>query len=262
MKILVIQNSVKEVINDSFREVENLINQTTLKFLDFIVLPEMFSTPYQVGLFKSYQQTDNSEVIKFLTKLAIKHQAYVIGGSVVESADGKLYNTAYIFNREGCLIKKYRKIKLFSVTYPDGSNFDEGQVLSSGNEEGIFDTEFGKMGIMICFDIRFPLIAANLMKKQAKIIFVPGAFNDFTGPLHWQTTFKARAIDNQLFMVGASPSSESYGTYKTYGHSLVVDPWGKVIKELNSKNGIIEVEIDLNLIEEVREKLPIVKNTN
>ncbi len=260
MKIIIIQNTVKKVLKASIENVKQLIKQKSFENLDFIVLPEMFTTPYQIDLFHEYQQDNHSEVIKFLSELAIEYHAYVIGGSVVEVSRGKLYNTSYIFNRQGKVIKKYRKIKLFSVIYPDGTSFDEGEVLEAGQDLGIFETEFGMMGIMICFDIRFPTLALSLMKKQAKVIFVPGAFNQFTGPLHWQTTFRARAIDNQLFMVGASPSNESYGTYKTYGHSLIVDPWGKIIKELDGNSGFIEVEIDLNLIDEVREKLPIVKN--
>jgi len=260
MKLLLIQNDVFKEIKDSLNNLENLLLSFKKERLDFIVFPEMFTTPYQIDLFNEYVQNDNSQVVKWLKDIAIRYEAYVIGGSVPEQINNNIYNTSYIFNRSGDLIKKYRKMNLFSVVYPDNSSFDEGAVLSPGEEIGVFATEFGVMGIMICFDIRFPILANEIMQKEAKIIFVPGAFNDFTGPLHWETTFRARAIDNQLYMVGVSPSSNSYGTYKTYGHSLIVNPMGQVIKSLDRKQGVICMDIELEEIEKVRKLIPIVYN--
>ncbi len=113
---------------------------------------------------------------------------------------------------------------------------------------------------MICFDIRFPELADKLMKLGAKVIFVPAAFNTYTGPLHWQTTFRARAIDNQLFFVGCSPSADSFGEYCIYGHSIVTNPLGEILNELKEEPGVIIQKLDLKEIEEVRNKIPIVKN--
>ena len=261
MKILIVQNKVFEKVEDTIDNIEKILSKTNLENLDFIVFGEMFTTPYDISLFKDYQQkNEESLVLKFLKDLSIKTKAYVVGGTVVENSDNKLYNTSYVFNRVGEVIKKYRKQKLFSIIYPDGSEFSENKVLTPGVKAGIFDTEYGKMGIMICFDIRFPLLATELMKSGAKVIFVPAAFNDFTGPLHWQTCFKARAIDNQLFLVGASPSADSFGDYKTYGHSLVVDPLGKILGELSKKSDFLEIDINLDDIDHARSILPIIRN--
>ncbi len=259
MRLLIIQNTVQKKITDSLKNVDNILSKVTDETIDFIVLPEMFTTPYEVERFEAYSQTDTSETITHLQHLAQKYNAYVIGGSVPEKTNTHLYNTSYILNRKGKIIHKYRKIHLFAITYPNGETFDERDTLNAGNRLGVFETEFGKMGVMICFDIRYPLLAQKLTNAQVSAIFVPGAFNQFTGPLHWETTFKARAIDNQLFMIGCSASSASYGNYQTYGHSLIVDPLGSVIDSLKDQEGYLDITIDLEDIPTVRNKLPIQK---
>lgn len=258
MKILVIQNKVFESTNDNIKHLSNLLKP--IKDIDFIVFPEMFTTPYEHKYFKINKQTTQGPVLDFIKAIAKKFHAYVIGGSIPEYDDSKLYNTTYIINRQGKIINHYRKIHLFSVNYPNGKSFSESDLLSAGNQIKTFDTEFGPMGIMICFDLRFPVLAKKLREKGAKVIFTPAAFNSYTGPMHWHTSFKARAIDNQLFMVGASPAGDSFGDYEPYGHSLVVNPLGKIIKELDASEGTMVVDINLNEIEQARQAIPIIKN--
>jgi len=260
MKVLMIQNQVLADIDQTLNRIENIMENYKSEKIDFVILPEMFISPYEIDKFNLYQQNDDSKVIKWLSNLAKTHHAYIIGGSVPEESEESLYNTSYIFNREGKIIKKYRKIHLFKVKYPNGKVFDEEEILKPGEIPGLFPTEFGEMGVMICFDIRFPVLAKKLQENGAKIIFVPAAFNDFTGPLHWTTTFRARAIDNQLFLFGVSPSSNSYGSYETYGHSIAVDPWGKVLKEFSRDEESCLIDIDLSEIDKAREAIPIVKN--
>ncbi len=260
MRLLLLQNKVHRSIDDTLRHVENLIDSRTEESFDFLALPEMFISPYQVDKFADYAQDDQSNVIRFLKNLAKKHSAYIIGGSVPERSNGKLYNTTYVFDKTGNLLKKYRKIHLFSITYPDNTTFKESDVLSAGDELGLFETEFGTMGLMICFDIRYPQLAEKLTEKGAKAIFVPAAFNSFTGPLHWELAFKSRATDNQLYVIGISPSSDSYGTYNTYGHSLIANPFGEIVEKLGANQGLIECTLDLSMNEQVRKQLPIRKN--
>lgn len=260
MKVLLIQNRVCKEIKNSISLIQKQLDERPEFKPDFIVLPEMFTTPYELDLFDEYKQRIDGEVIVFLRNLAKRNSAYVIGGSIPFETDGALYNSSFVFGRDGEFLIRYDKIHLFEITYPNGNTFREAQVLSSGDQLGVFETEYGRMGIMICFDIRFPYLAEGLMEQDVQCIFVPAAFNSFTGPLHWKTTFESRAIDNQLFMIGCSPSGDSYGNYETYGHSIVVDPYGTVLCELNEESGIIMEEIDLNQIQEAREKLPIVKN--
>ncbi len=260
MKITVIQNKVFKNIDETLKNVLAMVNKSAIENTDFLILPEMFTTPYELEYFELYKQTKSDKVIKFLTNLAVKYSVYVIGGSIPYFEDDKIYNTAFIFNRKGQIVSQYNKIHLFEITYPNGTHFREADTLTKGSEIVTFDTEFGIMGVMICFDIRFPLLANKLMEKGAKVIFVPAAFNTYTGPLHWRTTFRARSIDNQLFMVGCSPSNNSFGNYDVYGHSIIVNPYGEVLKELSSKEKVFTLDLDLNQIETARKRIPILKN--
>lgn len=260
INVLLIQNPVKERINETLKQIEEMLLKYENQDIDFIVFPEMFMCPYQIESFSDYAQNDVSMVTEWLKIIARKFSSYVIGGSVPEKNENKIYNTSYIFDRDGTLINKYRKNHLFSVKYPDGSIFRESDILSSGEDIGVFNTEFGKMGVMICFDVRFPTMAENIRKKAAKIIFIPAAFNKFTGPLHWEVTFRSRAIDNQLFVFGVSPSSDSYGSYETYGHTIAVDPWGKVIYQFSENKDAQLISINLDDIEKARTAIPIVNN--
>lgn len=258
MRIVTIQNKVFETVNQNIDHLQKLLDNSCLDKVDFIVLPEMFTTPYEMAYFKKNKQEENGLVISFLKQVAKKHHTYIVCGSIPEVDGNKLYNTSFVLDRQGKIIAKYRKIHLFSVTYPNGQRFDEADTLSKGHQVVTFDSEFGRMGIMICFDIRFPLLARKLREMGSLIIFVPAAFNTFTGPMHWHTTFKARAIDNQLFMVGASPARTSFGSYHVYGHSLVVDPLGKIIKELDESEDLLSVDVNLIDIEKARKSIPIV----
>ena len=260
MKIVVIQNKVYEKINLTLNGIKELLKNSDLSNSDFLVFPEMFTTPYEAKYIIDYKQTIESEVIDFLKDLAIKYNTYVIGGSIPFFDNNSIYNTTFTINRTGEIIHRYDKMYLFEVTYPNGIHYSEKDIFNAGDEVGIIDTEFGKIGIMICFDIRFPELADKLMKLGAKVIFVPAAFNTYTGPLHWQTTFRARAIDNQLFFVGCSPSADSFGEYHIYGHSIVTNPLGEILNELKEDPGIIIQNLDLKEIEEVRIRIPIVKN--
>ncbi len=260
MKVLMIQNKVCENMFETFEKIRMLIGKIDFKTIDFVVLPEMFATPYELQYFRQYQEDETGKVYEFLKKMAKDTHTYVIGGSFPEKAGDRIYNTACVFDRSGNRIAKYRKIHLFEVEYPDGTTFSESAVLSAGQKICVFDTEYGKLGLMICFDIRYPEQAEMLQKAGAQMIFVPAAFNSFTGPLHWETTFRARAIDNQVFLAGSSPSADSFGDYRIYGHSLVVDPLGKIIGQLDEKEAYLIVDIDLAENEKARKQIPILKN--
>jgi predicted amidohydrolase len=258
MKVLVIQNQVFETIKENIDHLDTLMKAR--EDIDFIVFPEMFTTPYEHKYFKKNKQASDGPVLDFIKRIANQYQAYVIGGSIPEYDKGNLYNSTYVVDRFGDIISRYRKIHLFSVTYPNGKSFSESDLLSAGKDIVTFNTEFGTMGVMICFDLRFPMLAKRLREKGSLVIFTPAAFNTYTGPMHWHTTFKARAIDNQIFLIGASPSRKSFGDYEPYGHSLVVDPLGKIIGELGEDEDMMVIDIDLNKIKEARASIPIVKN--
>ena len=156
-------------------------------------------------------------------------------------------------------IGKHRKTHLFDIDVKGGQSFKESDTLTAGNSGTVFDTEFGRMGVMICFDIRFPEFARMMVNDGAKMIFVPAAFNMTTGPAHWELSFRARALDNQIYMLGCAPARNPAASYISWGHSIFTDPWGRVVDMLDEKEGILIGEIDLDYENEIREQLPLLK---
>lgn len=228
---------------------------------DFVILPEMFCCPYQTQNFPVYAEEEGGSVWQQLSEYAKQYGIYLIGGSMPEKdAEGKVYNTSYIFDRQGKQIGKHRKVHLFDIDVTGGQTFKESDTLTAGDHDTVFDTEFGRMGVMLCFDIRFPELARMMVNDGAKAIFVPAAFNMTTGPAHWKLSFRTRALDNQIYMIGCAPMRDESAGYISWGHSIVTDPWGRVIDMLDEKEGVLLTELDLDYEEQVREELPLLKS--
>ena len=227
---------------------------------DFVILPEMFCCPYQTQNFPVYAEEEGGPVWQQLSEYAKQYGIYLIGGSMPEKdAEGKVYNTSYIFDRQGKQIGKHRKVHLFDIDVTGGQTFKESDTLTAGDHDTVFDTEFGRMGVMLCFDIRFPELARMMVNDGAKAIFVPAAFNMTTGPAHWELSFRTRALDNQIYMTGCAPMRDESAGYISWGHSIVTDPWGRVVDMLDEKEGILICEVDLDYENEIREQLPLLK---
>lgn len=221
----------------------------------------MFCCPYQTENFPVYAEKEGGPSWQAMSDYARKYHIYLIAGSMPEADDsGNVYNTSYIFDRDGKQIGKHRKAHLFDINVKNGQHFKESDTLTSGDHATVFDTEFGKMGVMICYDIRFPEFARTMVLDGARMIFVPAAFNMTTGPAHWELTFRARALDNQIYMLGCAPARDTQVGYISWGHSIVTDSWGKVMKQLDEKEGILIEEIDLDREDQIREQLPLLKH--
>lgn len=228
---------------------------------DFVILPEMFCCPYQTQNFPVYAEEEGGPVWQQLSEYANQYGIYLIGGSMPEKdAEGKVYNISYIFDRQGKQIGKHRKVHLFDIDVTGGQTFKESDTLTAGDHDTVFDTEFGRMGVILCFDIRFPELARMMVNDGAKAIFVPAAFNMTTGPAHWELSFRTRALDNQIYMIGCAPMRDESAGYISWGHSIVTDPWGRVIDMLDEKEGVLLTELDLDYEEQVREELPLLKS--
>jgi len=224
-----------------------------------IALPECFNCPYATSSFPVYAEpVPDGPSGKMLSEAAAKHRIYLIGGSIPErSDDGKVYNTSLVFNPNGLLIAKHRKIHLFDIDVPGKITFKESDTLSPGSSPTIFETEFGKIGLAICYDIRFPELALLYAKRGAKFLCYPGAFNMTTGPAHWELLQRGRAVDNQVFVATISPARNPESTYQAWGHSTVVNPWGEVIATTSHEPGIVYADIDLTKVDEMRQNIPV-----
>jgi len=210
---------------------------------NIIVLPEVFNTGFFEDNYELVEERIEDE-LELILKLSERNDAVIIGG-VAEREEDKLYNTAVVIHR-GKILEKYRKILLFPLT-------EERKYFVPGNELKVVETPVGKIGLMICYEARFPEIARKLMLMGAEIIAVPAQFPSERID-HWVTLLKARAIENQVYVIGANCGGERWGD------SLIVDPWGEVVARAGKQSEIIMAEIDLNRVKEVREKYPFLKD--
>ena len=226
---------------------------------DIAVLPEMFICPYQTQNFPVYAEPEGGESFQRLSEIAKENGIYLIAGSVPELEDGKVYNTCYAFDRNGKKIGKHRKVHLFDINVEGGQYFKESDTLTAGSQVDMIETEFGKIGLLICYDIRFPEMCRIMSEAGAMMVIVPGAFNMTTGPAHWEIHFRSRALDYQIYTVGVSPARDENGVYVSYGNSIAVSPWGDILERMDEKEGLRIVEIDPDRIGKVRNQLPLKK---
>ena len=225
MTVVQLQTPVHADKEKNLTQLTPLMEKAVEAGADFVCLPEMFNCPYETPNFPVYAEKEGGDFWKKLSELAKKYHVYLSAGSVPEVDDaGNVYNTAYVFDREGNQIAKHRKVHLFDIDVKGGQCFKESDTLTAGNTVTVFDTEFGKMGICICFDCRFVEIARQMVLRGARVIFVPAAFNMTTGPAHWEVMFRSRAIDNQVFRFGTAPARDMSASYHSWGHSIAVHP--------------------------------------
>ncbi|MDO5848961.1 MAG: carbon-nitrogen hydrolase family protein [Methanobrevibacter sp.] len=252
------------VVDNKEKNIEKaieMINNAIAKNADFIVLPEMFNCPYENEKFIEYcENGKKSETVAKISEMARLNNVYILAGSISEQENSNIYNTSYFFNRNGEMIAKHRKMHLFDIDVKDKIYFKESDTLTAGNEITVAETDFGKIGIGICYDIRFPELARLMVNEGAEILFYPGAFNLTTGPAHWELLFRARALDNQVYCVGVAPALDKEANYNSYGHSIITNPWGEVVVEGDYGEELIIGKIDLDEIKRIREELPLLKN--
>lgn len=259
MRTALIQMAVTADKSGNIETACEKIRAAALSGIDVAVLPEMFCCPYDNACFRSYGEGHGGIAQSVLSTLAAELGIYIVGGSVPELEDGRVYNTCFVYDRDGRELARHRKAHLFDIDVAGGQRFQESEVLSPGDQITTFDTEFGPMGVCICFDLRFEELARCMALRGAKVLFVPAAFNMTTGPAHWELLFRQRAVDNQLFTVGVSPARDLSAAYVAYGNSIAVDPWGTVLCRAGAEEASLYADLDFSRLEDVRHQLPILK---
>ena len=237
--------------------VRALTEQAAGQGADLVTLPEIWNGPYQQDLFPAFAEPRFGPAWQLLSELAAEYGIWLSGGSIAEYEDGKVYNTAYVFDRRGREVARHRKMHLFDIQISGGQHFLESATLSPGNEPTVFETEFCRMGLCICYDARFPELFRLMVDGGAKLVLVPAAFNLTTGPAHWELLFRQRAVDNQLFCVATSPARDMEASYHAWGHSIVTDPWGRIVTQMEEGEELRVVELNLDLAEQIRAELPL-----
>ncbi|QEK12852.1 carbon-nitrogen hydrolase family protein [Crassaminicella thermophila] len=260
LKVGICQIKVVEDKEKNIENAEKMIREAVRNGSQLIILPEMFNCPYENKYFPLFAENYPGKTTNALSNLAKTLGVYIIGGSIPEKDKDIIYNTSYIFDKKGNMIGKHRKVHLFDVDVEGGIKFKESDSLGYGEKVTVVDTEYCKIGVAICYDMRFPELMRLMALEGAEIIVVPAAFNMTTGPAHWDILLRARALDNQVYFIAASPSRNMEAAYHAYGHSSIVNPWGEIISKADENECIIYGEIDFEKIKKVRKELPLLKH--
>ncbi|KAM7363067.1 omega-amidase NIT2 [Cochliomyia hominivorax] len=243
-------------INHAAQKIREAVQQHQPRLL---VLPECFNCPYGAKYFREYSEfVPSGQTSQRLSELAKQLKVYIVGGTIPELGENdKIYNTCTVWSPEGTLVAKHRKMHLFDVDVKGGIRFKESETLSAGSDFTIIEIDGHKIGFGICYDIRFEEMAKIYRKAGCEMLIYPAAFNMTTGPLHWELLQRSRANDNQLYVVTTSPARDETADYIAYGHSMVVDPWAKVLKSAKEGEETVVVDIDFSIVQQVREQIPV-----
>jgi predicted amidohydrolase len=247
--------SVEKNIEDASR----LIREAKERGADYIQTPEMTNIMEQGrdGLFARLQEEERDDALAALRQLARDLKTYIhIGSLAIKASQEKAVNRSFLIDRAGDIITRYDKIHLFDVQLAGGESYRESNTYKPGEVAVTADLPWGRLGLTICYDLRFPALYRALAGAGAHFLAVPAAFTKQTGEAHWHVLQRARAIETGSFVFAAAQSGRHENKRETFGHSLIVDPWGRVLAEGGTEPGVVIAEIDVEEVGRVRARIP------
>ena len=257
-KAACIQLTSTDNIGDNIAKLRTWVDAAARQGASFIATPENTFYMRQAGKDEPRYTMENHPGVKAASALAKQYKVWLLIGSVVvvDEQSGITDNRSLLFNQEGNLAASYDKIHLFDVEIGDGQTHHESARIAPGRKAVMVATPYAKLGLSICYDLRFPQLYRRLATAGAEILAVPAAFTQKTGEAHWHTLLGARAIENGAYVLAPAQSGTHPGGRQTFGHSLIIDPWGKVLADGGTQEGFIIAEIDLEKVKQVRSSLP------
>ena len=257
------QMTSTENVNDNYKACQRLVRQAAEQGAQICCLPENF---FFLGVEdqdnKAVADTLQSEALAPFLALAKEHQIWLSLGGYPERTSNQThpFNTHLIVSPHGKIEAAYQKAHLFDVTLPTGQELKESNGIQPGNKLETYNSPFGCMGLSVCYDLRFAEHYLSLRQLGAEIMLVPAAFTTPTGMAHWETLLRARAIETQSYVIAAAQVGRHNKNRHSYGHAMIVDPWGTVIAQVPGKEGIALANIDLHTVNDIRERMPILKH--
>ncbi len=259
MKVAAIQMNSSDSVSDNLDLLDSLLGEAAQQGNNLVLLPENFAFmghPKEL-VEKVMEDFNDGPIQSFISDKAKEYGFWIVAGSIpIKNADqSKSLARCLVVDSRGILVKYYDKIHLFDVIV-NGKTYSESSYIEPGSKPISVQTPWFKLGLSICYDVRFPELYRSKAYQEIDLIMVPAAFTAETGQAHWQTLLKSRAIENLCYVLASAQWGEHYGQRKTYGHSMIVDPWGEVKDLLPTGNGVVSSEINLELIAETRERFP------
>jgi len=262
MQTAVVQLHIGEDVEQNISRCLELARQAIAAGAELIVLPEAIDYLGSDAGVPAIKSSIPGPVINHISDLAKDHGVWILAGSIHESIPDspRTYNTSVLFDRSGTEVARYRKLHLYDVSIPGKVEFKESATTAPGSEIVTADIDGHTAGLSLCYDIRFPELYRELASRGAEIVFLPAAFTLFTGKDHWETLIRARAIENQCFMLASGQQGVSSQGLATYGRSMIVDPWGTVLATAPDGDGFAIANLDFANLSRIRAELPSLAN--
>jgi predicted amidohydrolase len=246
-------------VMENVRIASSLIREAARQGATFIATPENTTLMAPDGgakIEKTFAEKDDPGLPAFRALAAELGITLLIGSLGIRTSDAKTANRSFLIGADGEILTRYDKIHLFDVQLPSGETYRESHTVEAGTHAVLAQLPWGKLGLTVCYDLRFPHLYRQLAKAGADILAVPAAFTETTGKAHWHLLLRARAVENGCFVIAPAQGGEHANGRRTYGHSLIIGPWGDILAEGGTEPGVIATQIDLDDVAAVRSRLP------
>lgn len=261
-RVAAIQMASGAQVSANLHEAGHLIQEAAEQGARLVVLPENFAFmgQYEHDKLAVKEIAGDGPIQQFLAQHAKQHQLWIVGGTIPIACDDPQHVRAscLVYNPEGQLVVRYDKIHLFDVDTGNNERYEESQNIEAGQQPVVFDSPFGRIGLAICYDLRFPELFRNLLDQGAQLFCIPSAFTETTGKAHWDMLNRVRAVENLSYVIAADQGGYHVNGRKTYGDSLIVDPWGTVLNRLAQGNGVVIANIDTQHQTQLRQRFPTI----
>jgi deaminated glutathione amidase len=256
-KVAAVQMASGPNVDANLNEARRLIERAVQQGAKLVVLPEFFSLMGMKDTDKLAVSEPAGEGVMqtFLSDMAKKHKIWLVGGSIplAASTPDKVINSCLVFDEHGAQVARYDKIHLFNLTLGN-EQYNEARTIEAGDKIVVVDSPFGRIGLAVCYDLRFPELFRAM--KNVDIIVLPAAFTETTGKMHWEPLLRARAIENLAYVIASAQGGYHVNGRETHGHSMVIDPWGRVLDQLSRGSGVVVAEINPSYQTSLRTSLP------
>jgi nitrilase len=264
-KVAAVQMCSSDQLSDNLKTVTSQVQLAVSKGAQMVVLPENFAlmAKHSEQLLSIAEVLGKGKVQCFLSELAKKYGCWIVAGSmpIKSTLEDKVYATCLVYNESGKQESYYHKIHLFDVDLADNKGrYRESDTFVAGIEPVVVETPFGIMGLSICYDLRFPELYRALLQQGAEFFVAPSAFTEVTGEAHWALLCRTRAVENTCYLIAANQGGLHNNGRSTYGHSMIVDPWGNVLSELDVSEGMIISTLEKSKLNKVRKSLPAIQH--
>jgi deaminated glutathione amidase len=266
MRVAVVQLNTQDDLDRNLERARHWITQAAAEGAQFVTLPENFAYMGEEArkreLAEHLDGAFPGPILGTLSEVATKHGIWVLGGGMPERSEdlARPFNTSVLIDPRGAIAAAYRKVHLFDVTLPDGTSHRESAATSPGSEVVTAEVYGARVGLSICYDVRFPELYRRLLDQGARVVTVPSAFTVTTGKDHWHALLRARAIENQVYVLAPAQHGKHPRGRTTYGKALIVDPWGEVIAQCSEGEGMATAWLDFSHQDRIRTALPALRH--